>query len=345
MPSDPSIKTGERGRRLFDDFARIVAAAPPTWDFAIALALGLVALSSLLRAALQVFLGTNAPFTSYYLAVALAAVFGGFRAGALTLALSAVGGWFLFAAPQLSVAPMSWADATDLMIFLVSGGLVGVIAASLRRAVLQLRHDLQLSLVADELQHRVKNVLALVQSLSRAIGRTAPDMNAFQAAFETRLIALGAAHDVLARSRRSDADLRELIGAHLDAFVSSEGPWLRLEGDDVTLAPATAVLLTLVLHELTTNAVKYGCLSTPQGELRLSWRRHGRGEKLTLDWLERGGPKVEPPRRKGFGTTLLARSLASGGRIDFDPDGVHVVATFPLARSSAPRPDRLRAAG
>jgi two-component sensor histidine kinase len=273
------------------------------------------------------------------LAVTIAAVFGGFRAGSLTLVLSAVAGWIVFAEPQLAAAPMSAADTTDLVIFLVSAGLVGVIAASLRHAILQLRRDLQLSLIADELQHRVKNVLALVQSLSGAIARTAPDMPAFQAAFEARLAALANAHDVLARSRRADADLRELIGAHVDAFVSCEGPRLRLDGEEVSVAPGAAVMLSLVLHELTTNAVKYGCLSTAGGELRLTWRSDSRREKLTLDWLERGGPKVEPPRRKGFGTTLLARTLGSDGRIDFDPDGLHVVATFPLpARSGAVAP-------
>ena len=211
----------------------------------------------------------------------------------------------------------------------------GLIAASLRHAVVQLSdRDHELSLIADELRHRVKNVLALVLSVSRLTSRTASDVPAFQAAFEARVNALANAHDLLARSGWACAGLRELIGAHLNPFVSPEGPSLRLEGDDLIVDPDAAVSLSLVLHELATNAVKYGCLSTPKGELRLSWRRDRSPDALVLDWLERGGPKVEAPTRKGFGATLIARTLAPDGRIDFEPDGLHVIAAFPLGGRS-----------
>jgi two-component sensor histidine kinase len=321
-------------RRRFEGVARLLATTPRTWPFSVGLALALVVLATLVRAALHTWLGTRAEFACYYSAVTLAAVLGGYRAGAIALVVSALAGWYFFAA-----APMSPADATILFIFLGSAGLNGLIAASLRQVILQLRdRDLELSLIADELRHRVKNVLALVQSVSRQIARTAPDMPSFQAAFEARLKALANAHDILARSGWAGAGLRELIGAHLNPFVSPEGPRLLLEGDDLTVDPDTAVSLSLVLHELATNAVKYGGLSTPKGELRLSWRRVRAPDALVLDWLERGGPRVEPPARKGFGATLIARALAPDGRIDFDPAGLHVIATFPLGgREAAPQ--------
>ena len=94
--------------------------------------------------------------------------------------------------------------------------------------------------------------------------------------------------------------------------------------------------LSLLLHELATNAVKYGCLSTPKGELRLSWRSDRARKALVLDWLERGGPRVEPPAREGFGATLIARTLAPDGRIDFEPEGVHVITAFPQGGRSPP---------
>jgi two-component system, chemotaxis family, sensor kinase Cph1 len=233
---------------------------------------------------------------------------------------------------------MSTPNTTAMILFLAAAGLEALIAGSLRRCVLQLRdRDTQLRLVAAELRHRVKNMLAVVMSASRQIGRTSPDQAAFQTAFEARLKALAGAHDILARSGWAGADMRDLVRAHVDPFVSVEGPKLLLEGEDVTLAPDTAVSLSLILHELTTNAVKYGALSTPTGVLTLSWRCDRLSDQLEIDWLERGGPRVEPPRRKGFGTVLIVRTIAPGDRIDFDPEGLHVVATLPF-RCRTPTP-------
>lgn len=325
-----------------------MANTPRTWPFSLGLALGLVAFITLVRVALQPLLGPRAVFALYYPAVTLSAVLGGYRAGAITVAASVAAGWFFFALPQRSVAPLAPADTTILFIFLGVAGLNGLIAASLRLVILQLRdRDLELSLIAAEHRHRVKNVLALVLSVSRQTARNAADLPAFQAAFEARTKALAEAHDTLARSGSAGAGLRELIGAHLNPFVSSEGPRLRLEGEDMAVDSDTAVSLSLMLHELATNAVKYGALSTPKGELRLSWRCDRARNVLVLDWLERGGPRVEPPGRKGFGATLIARTLAPDGRIDFEPGGVHVSAAFPLGDRSpaaeavavaAPRP-------
>ena len=342
MLRGPSTDRKESQRRLIDAVARFLASTPRAWFFSLALALGVVALATLMRVGLHGVLGARAVFAAYYLAVTLAAVLGGYRAGVLALALSAVAGWYFFAERQRAFAPMSSADTTVFLIFLVSTGVNGLIAASLRQVILQLRdRDLELSLIADELRHRVKNVLSLVLSVSRRAARNASDVPAFQAAFEARVKALANAHDILARSGWAGAGLRELIGAHLNPFVSPEGPRLLLEGEDLTVDPDTAVTLSLMLHELTTNAVKYGSLSTSKGELKLSWRCERAPNTLVFEWLERGGPRVEPPGRKGFGATLMARTLAPDGRIDYEPDGVHVIAVFPVGgrtlRDAAPK--------
>lgn len=332
-----SDQTG-RQNRVFDNVARLIAATPRTWSFSISIALALVALATLLRAALHAVVGERLVFAFYYPAVTLAAVLGGFRGAAIALVASVLAGALLFAQPPNAIEPMSTPDTAALITFLISAGLEGLIAGTLRCSVLQLRErDSQLSLIAAELRHRVKNMLAVVMSASRQIGRTSPDQAAFQVAFEARLKALARAHDILARSGWAGADLRGLIGAHLAPFVSVDGPRLLLQGDDLTLAPDTAVALSLTLHELTTNAVKYGALSTPTGLVTLSWRCDRLSDQLVVDWLERGGPKVEPPRRKGFGTTLIDRSLAPGHSIDFDPAGLHVVACFPF-RCRSPTP-------
>jgi two-component sensor histidine kinase len=333
----PSTDRKESQRRLIDAVARFLAGTPRTWSFSLALTLGIVALATLLRVGLHGMLGARAVFAAYYLAVTLSAVLGGYRAGLLAIALSALAGWYFFAERQGAFAPMSPVDTTIFSIFVVSTSVNGLIAASLRQVILQLRdRDLELSLIADELRHRVKNVLSLVLSVSRQTARNAHEVPAFQAAFEARVKALAHAHDILARSGWAGAGLRELISAHLSPFVSPEGPRLLLEGDDLTVDPDTAVSLSLMLHELATNAVKYGSLSTPKGELRLSWRCDRVHNALMFEWLERGGPRVEPPRRKGFGATLMARTLAPDGRIDYEPDGVHVIAAFPLAGGAPP---------
>lgn len=325
--SDPDGRQGP----LFDDVIRLITGTPRTWSFSVAVALALVALSTLLRVAMLPLIGARLWFAFYHVSVTLAAVLGGFRAAAIALAAALAMGLMLVVAAGHAAGHVDRVEYAALIVFTVSAGLEGLIAASLRYVVLQLRdRDDKLNLVAAELRHRVKNMLAMIMSISRQIGRVSPEMAAFQAAFDARLKALARAHDILARSSWAGADLRGLICAHVDPFVSPQGPRLMMHGPDLVLAPDTAVSLSLVLHELTTNAVKYGALATPSGRLTLSWRCDTEKDDLCFDWLERGGPKVEPPERKGFGTVLIDRTLAPDDLIDFEPAGLHVIATFPL---------------
>jgi two-component sensor histidine kinase len=320
--------------RPIEALAELLAATPRNWVYAFLISLLLVGLAATIRGALQPVLGMRFPFTTFYSAVTLAAVLGGYRAGVLALAASVLVGWWVFIEPRFSFGLMSAADRTGFVVFVCTAAFEGLMAATLRHAILQLRaRDRDLRLVANELDHRVKNALGNVRSISRQIARVAPDVAAFEAAFEARLKALAAAHDLLARSSWKGAEIRELAGAHLQPFVSPDGPRLVMQGPDLTVSAEAASSLSLMLHELTTNAVKYGALSTPAGEVRLGWTRDMASGDVVLDWRERGGPKVEPPKRKGFGTTLIAKLLAGRGLMDFAPEGLHVIARVPAAKA------------
>jgi two-component sensor histidine kinase len=178
-------------------------------------------------------------------------------------------------------------------------------------------------LLIHELNHRVKNTLATVQSIAmQSLRGAAGDGEAFDL-FTSRLMALGWAHDVLNRENWEGADLDEVIRRMV--AVHEPGRFT-LEGPSVRLAPNKAVALAMALHELATNAVKYGALSSPEGRVDIRWAVEGEGAALTLSWRERDGPPVAQPTHRGFGSRLIERSLAAelGGRASlvFAPRGV-----------------------
>ncbi|MEA3064776.1 MAG: hypothetical protein QOJ27_1222 [Sphingomonadales bacterium] len=191
-----------------------------------------------------------------------------------------------------------------------------------RRAEAELRDsERHLRLMVDELNHRVKNTLAIVQGLAQQSFRGGGVAADVRAGFEGRLAALAAAHDLLTRRNWEGAELRDLVVAVVAAHCRER---LEIEGPPLRLSPKLAVTLALALHELCTNAFKYGALSEPGGRVSVTWRREGDG--LALRWQECGGPSVAPPSRRGFGTRMIERALASeaGGRagLDFRPEGL-----------------------
>jgi PAS domain S-box-containing protein len=184
------------------------------------------------------------------------------------------------------------------------------------------RHEEHQRLLIDELNHRVKNTLAIVQGIAQQTFKGV-DPQA-RAAFEGRLAALAAAHNILTRENWEAASIRQIVDDTLAPHGSRGRGWLRVEGPDLRLPPKTAVSLALAFHELATNAVKYGALSTPDGQVNLGWR-NGDG-RLHLTWREEGGPPVSPPASRGFGTRMIERGLSAelGGTVsvDFRPDGL-----------------------
>jgi PAS domain S-box-containing protein len=188
------------------------------------------------------------------------------------------------------------------------------------------RAELHLWLLVNELNHRVKNSLATIQAIAAQTFHAARSLPQAQEAFSARIVALAEAHDLLTRENWEGADLLDLL-SRLE--VLHGGPErFAIVGAPVRLSPRLALSLSMVLHELATNAVKYGALSAPQGQVRIAWTVvPGPAQpRLSLTWTETGGPPVRPPTRRGFGSRLIERGLAaelSGeARIDFAPDGV-----------------------
>jgi PAS domain S-box-containing protein len=188
-------------------------------------------------------------------------------------------------------------------------------------------------LLINELNHRVKNTLALVQSIAGLTIRSSETLAEFRGAFEKRLGALSRAHDLLNRTWWGAVPLRAVLEAELAPF--GERGRVELVGDDVALSPRQGIALTLILHELATNAAKHGALSVSKGRLRVAWERAADTSEVILAWDENDGPAVDAPTRKGFGSKLIDRSVKGdlGGRLEqhFDIAGYRCVIRFSLA--------------
>ena len=190
-------------------------------------------------------------------------------------------------------------------------------------------------LLMAEMNHRIKNSFATVQAVAAQTSRHAQTMAGFQAAFAARLAVLARANDVLIAAHWHEAPLRDVIGSALEAYGGEPGR-ITIEGPPVLLAASLGVTVSLAFHELATNALKYGALSTPDGRVDVSWTiapaREG-GASVDVLWRESGGPRVEPPGRRGFGSQLLERGMPSGGtvQLDFRPAGVECRIGLPLS--------------
>lgn len=176
------------------------------------------------------------------------------------------------------------------------------------------------SLLVGELNHRIKNTLANVQAIARQTLRSASDLTDFGARFSGRLQALARAHSILSNVTWSSASLDEILGDQIRAGTL-DGDRLHRSGPAVALSPENTLHLALVLHELGTNAAKYGALSRPEGEVHLQWRIDGGA--LELVWRETGGPAVTPPAAQGFGSTLIGSGIGGNrAQAEWNPQGV-----------------------
>lgn len=190
-------------------------------------------------------------------------------------------------------------------------------------------------LLIDEINHRVKNTLATVQSFASQSLRNASSLAEGRAAFEARLIALSKSHDVLTRQHWEGADLADVVSDALAPYRGRPGKdRFRIEGEPLRLRPKAVLALSLAFHELATNAVKYGALSEDSGSVSIRWRVDPRSSRFKLVWKESGGPAVRPPARRGFGSRLVERGLAQdiGGnvRLTFNHPGAVCSIDAPL---------------
>ncbi|MCK7615103.1 sensor histidine kinase [Roseibium sediminicola] len=192
-------------------------------------------------------------------------------------------------------------------------------------------NERQMHLVMRELTHRSKNLLAVIQAMARQTAARSDNTEDFVESFSARLQAMAASHDLLVSQSWYGADLRELVLTHLGQSIDPGSSQIEVRGDTRSITADAAQNLGLALHELTTNAAKYGALSVIDGKLTVCWEQVG--ENIRLTWTETGGPEVVPPERNGFGRMLLERlvgpSLDGEVTIEFLPEGVRCVIEFP----------------
>ncbi|OJU08819.1 MAG: two-component system sensor histidine kinase/response regulator [Caulobacterales bacterium 68-7] len=198
-------------------------------------------------------------------------------------------------------------------------------------------------LLIAELNHRVRNILGVIRGLirqSQPISHQAPDdeLAEFVKVVDGRIHALARAHNQITDDHWGPAPLQALIDAEAAAFIEDAGR-IVVHGEPLMLNPQAFSTMALVLHELVTNSTKYGGLSAPGGGVTISWKRNDSGD-LIFDWEEAGGPPVKAPTRKGFGTTIIDRSvpydLGGSASIEYDPKGVHAVFCIPARHVTAP---------
>jgi PAS domain S-box-containing protein len=203
------------------------------------------------------------------------------------------------------------------------------------------------TLLTREVDHRAKNALAVVQAANRA--EASVDANAYARSIEGRVRNLARAHTLLADAQWSGADLGALARAELAAFLAppddgaGDVPRAVLDGPSVTLTPGAAQGIAMTLHELATNATKYGALSVPGGRVRLGWKMDREANLLRLRWVESGGPHVSgPPALRGFGSRVvestIRRQLGGTLRPEWHAEGLVLEADLPLVRVLAPGP-------
>jgi two-component sensor histidine kinase/DNA-binding response OmpR family regulator len=190
-------------------------------------------------------------------------------------------------------------------------------------------------LLAEEVDHRARNVVAVVQSIMRLT--RADTIKDYMAAVDGRIGTLSNAHRLLAGSRWEGADLHKLVEEEFAPY-RGDGGRFSADGPAVLLTPATAQTIALGLHELLTNAVKYGALSTASGRVTLTWRM--RAGNIEFEWVESGGPKIKPPSRRGYGTRVFSVGIEHqlGGTVDFDwhPDGLRCKLSIPRQDHAKP---------
>lgn len=180
-------------------------------------------------------------------------------------------------------------------------------------------------LLINELNHRVKNTLATIQSLARQTLRAGMSIADARERLTDRLLALSTAHNVLTRENWESADIADIASEAVRPYDDPPGARISIRGPRARLAPNVALAVSMALHELATNAQKYGALSTPAGTVSLNWTLNPTGNAVDLEWRESGGPPVEPPEATGFGSRLLAGlagELGAAAAVDYAPDGL-----------------------
>jgi two-component sensor histidine kinase len=236
--------------------------------------------------------------------------------------------------PKSSLTNELWHSVAVLAAFGIACWAFGTLFA-VRLATQLARSQADRELLINELNHRVKNILTSVQGLAASTLRSAGSIADAKKAMEERIIALGRAHDVLTEEHWGSANLRELVLSIVQPYRTEHINRIEVFGGALRVNPRATVALAMVLNELMTNAAKYGALSQPEGRVRVEWSGiEDSPSKLRMVWTEMGGPLVQPPTRRGFGSTLIEQNITRelGGTIEknFDPGGLVCTMTLPI---------------
>jgi two-component system CheB/CheR fusion protein len=198
----------------------------------------------------------------------------------------------------------------------------------------------QQRLLVHEVNHRLRNMLAVINAVAAQSLARAESLEGFRGSFMGRVGALARSHGLLARERWGDLALSEIVREELEIHQDGAADRIEQGGPGVALDPKTALTVGMIVHELGTNALKYGALSSPDGRLSVSWSLEGGDgqRRVVIRWVESGGPPVAPPTRKGFGSELIERQVRYdlGGTIDaaFPPEGLQVTLAFPMTTAN-----------
>jgi two-component sensor histidine kinase len=271
-----------------------------------------------MRIGLGHFSPDSAVFAPYYSATLVVALVGGAESGALAAGLGVLAAYYLFIPSDWGFAPFRLEQLVSLALYSISSVVIIWAAQSYRGLLRRLRTtEAKRELLNSELVHRTKNILANVQCI---VGQTLADQKTLRDVINARIAAFAATNDLLVKSNWHSASLRAIL---LYEFSPYDVSRFHLHGDNVDCPSALAVFVALVVHELTTNAVKYGALSNPTGQIDIAWT-FVTGQ-LALEWVETGGPKPREPTHEGFGTKLLrsgARQFHGAVACRFEPTGL-----------------------
>lgn len=285
---------------------------------AFAFAILCVATATVLRLAVEWVATDVAPFAFYYPAILITTLVSGSAAGGLATLASGIVIWWAFLLPRFEWNSLAAEQIVSLGLFVVAAALIIWVASRYRSMMRRLDEEERYrQVMVDELGHRVKNKLATIYAILRHELRGHDDI---WQSVSGRLRALSAADDFLLKSDGKGVELRQILEMELEPYDSSR---ISLQGEPAFFFGKLPTVLALVFHELATNAAKYGALSASSGRLAISWRTSG--DRITLDWVESGGPTVSEPSRRSFGSNLIERSLDSFGasaKIEFAPKGV-----------------------
>jgi two-component sensor histidine kinase len=311
------VAVGVKQRSKTDSRSRFVERVRPYSWTALLIVVVCLAVATLLRMVVAS-LGINALFPTFYPAVLLTALIAGTPAGIATILGTILIVWWAFIPPIFAFSHLASDEAANLVLFAASSGCLVVMSHLYRDAWIRLRRrDRERELLLQEMEHRGRNTYAIVESIVR---NTLVNDRASANAIAGRVRAVSSANDLVNQSDDKQVPLPALLSLE---FAPNPETRLRTSGPYIEVSSDAARKLGLVFHELVTNAMKHGALSSPNGRVDVKWQVDGRMVRLT--WHEQNGPTVIPPTRQGFGTVIVTESLKSlsgATTFAFDPAGL-----------------------